>query len=222
MPPGSLILTPCSSRCGPVAGSSALGVHGFAHGGFLVEAGKRTEDAIAPLVARVDFPEAWRVVVVVPSAGGVMHGQRERDAFRDLAGRHAPPGTTDMLCRLVLLGMLPALVEHDLAAFGEALFDFNARVGEMFASVQGGTYASPFVAEVVRFVRQVGVEGVGQSSWGPALAAVVGDADRAFDLVHDLQRQFGLSAAEVFATRGQNRGAAVEAAQDGGAAPERA
>src|SRR5262249_18594470 len=45
---------------------SALGVHGFARGGFLVEAGQGAADALAPLVARVDFPEGWRVLVVLP------------------------------------------------------------------------------------------------------------------------------------------------------------
>ena len=79
------------------------------------------------------------------------------------------------LCRLVLLGMLPALAEHDLEAFGEALYDFNCRAGEPFAPVQGGVYAGPRIAEVVAFVRQQGVRGVGQSSWGPTVFAVTED-----------------------------------------------
>src|SRR5262245_5520227 len=47
---------------------SALGVHGFEHGGLLVEAGKRSEDSIAPLVARLPFPEDWPIVLVVPDS----------------------------------------------------------------------------------------------------------------------------------------------------------
>jgi predicted sugar kinase len=86
--------------------------------------------------------------------------------------------------------MLPALAEADLEAFGESLYDFNARAGEAFAGVQGGVYSGPRVAECVAFLRGEGVRGVGQSSWGPTVYAVVGDADRAADLLARLSRRF--------------------------------
>jgi beta-RFAP synthase len=186
---------------------SALGVHGFAHGGFLVEAGKREPEDIAPLVARLPFPDSWRVVLAVLPAPEGVHGEREQQAFVRLRTRPAGFAAADSLCRLVLLGMLPALAEQDLEAFGEALYDFNARVGEMFAAAQGGTYASPAVAEVVAFLRREGVRAVGQSSWGPAVFAIVADQDWADDLAARLRRQFGLNAAEALVTRGWNHGA---------------
>ncbi len=181
---------------------SGLGVHGFGRGGFLVEAGKRGADGVSPLALRLPFPEAWRVVLTVPPGEAGAHGARERQAFRHLCGRGMPSSDTDALCRLVLLGLVPALVERDLPAFGAALFDFNARAGAAFAAEQGGTYAGPRVAEVVAFARGLGVRGVGQSSWGPAVFAVVEDDERAADLVLRLRRRFALGEAEVFATRG--------------------
>src|SRR5580765_7782762 len=45
---------------------SAIGLHGFHEGGLLVEAGKRAPEEISPLVARVDFPDEWRFVLVRP------------------------------------------------------------------------------------------------------------------------------------------------------------
>jgi beta-RFAP synthase len=188
---------------------SALGVYGFEHGGFLVEAGKRGDEGLSPLAARVAFPEAWRLVLALPRQAPGLHGPAEQGAFRQLA-ECAAPVPTDALCRLVLLGMLPALAAGDLEAFGEALFDFNARVGEAFARVQGGPYAGPRVDELVAFLRGRGARGVGQSSWGPAVFAVVGDEGRAADLAARVRRQFGLSADEVFVTRACNRGAVVE------------
>jgi beta-RFAP synthase len=187
---------------------SALGVHGFARGGFLVEGGKRRPDEIAPLVTRAEFPESWRVVLVLPPWGQGLHGAAESRAFDRLGGPHAL-ATTEALCRLVLLGMLPALAEHDLAAFGEALYDFNRRVGEAFRPVQGGTYANPRSAEIVAFVRSQGIWGVGQSSWGPAVFTVVEDPPRADDLGRRLRQQFGLSPAQVLSTSASRRGAAV-------------
>jgi beta-RFAP synthase len=189
---------------------SALGVHGFAAGGFLVEAGKRSPDEVAPLVARLSFPEAWRVVLAVAPGEDMVHGDRERQAFHDLFGRACGAGAADALCRLVLLGMLPALAERDAEAFGEALYDFNARAGEAFAAVQGGTYGGPRVAELVAFARRQGVRGVGQSSWGPAVFAVVGDAARADYLAGQLRRHFALSPAHAFVTRACDRGAEME------------
>jgi len=187
---------------------SALGVYGFERGGFLVDAGKGPGDGLAPLVARLAFPDSWRVVLALPPAGPGLHGKDERHAFAQLAGRSAP-GHTEALCRLVLLGLLPALVEADLDAFGEALTDFNARVGEAFAPAQGGTYAGPRVTALVEHLRHQGARGVGQSSWGPTVFAVVGDEDRAAYLGEQLRERFGLAAGDVQVTRAANRGAEV-------------
>jgi beta-RFAP synthase len=193
---------------------SALGVHGFERGGFLVDAGKGEAEALAPLVARIRFPKAWRVVLAVPAGGQGLHGAAERQAFEQL--RDQPPAHTDALCRLVLLGMLPALLERDVDAFGEALHEFNARAGAAFAPIQGGPYAGPLVTELVTWVRQQGVAGVGQSSWGPGVFAVLGDEDRASALAAGIRRHFSLGPGQVLVTAAANEGAAVV---DGRTAP---
>jgi beta-RFAP synthase len=190
---------------------SAVGAHGFAQGGLIVEAGKSVPDRLAPLVARQPFPEAWRLVLILPGerAEVGVHGGREVEAFAQLEARPGSPERTDVLCRLVLLGLLPALVEADVDTFGEALYEFNRRVGEAFAPVQGGVYASPRVAELVAFVRGQGVCGVGQSSWGPTVYAVVADADRAQRLAGRLRDHFGLPEASVLVTAACNHGATI-------------
>jgi beta-RFAP synthase len=187
---------------------SALGVHGFAAGGFLVEAGKRSDERVSPLVVRLPFPSAWRVVIALPPGEPGLHGAREREAFATLRGRPSLADTTAVLCRLLLLGMLPALVEEDIDAFGEALHDFNARVGEAFAPVQGGAYGGRRVAEVVASVRRHGVRGVGQSSWGPAVFAVLADQDAGDDLARRLRRDLA-APTEIVVTQGWNHGAEV-------------
>jgi beta-RFAP synthase len=188
---------------------SGLGIHGFAHGGFLVEAGHRPGDAIAPLVARADFPENWRVVLTLPPWGAGLHDRQEEEAFATLGHGQMELETTDSLCRLVLLGMLPALRECDLDAFGEALYDFNLRAGQIFASVQGGPYANRQVEELVTFARRRGIRGVGQSSWGPAVFAVTEDPLQAADLAARIRQHFQLETADVLVTSGCNHGAVV-------------
>jgi beta-ribofuranosylaminobenzene 5'-phosphate synthase len=178
---------------------SAVGVHGFERGGLIVEAGKAGDEPLAPLVVRAEFPEPWRVVVAVPAGAPGVHGADEERVFE---GLDAPP-PADALCRLVLLGMLPALAARDLSAFGEALGDFNARAGEVFARAQGGRYAGP-AAELIAFLRGLGARGVGQSSWGPAVFGVA-EADRADDWARQLRDRF--PGATVWVTAASTAGA---------------
>jgi beta-RFAP synthase len=186
---------------------SALGVHGFAQGGFLIEGGQRQQGIISPLISRVEFPDEWRIVLVLPRVSVGLHGRAEIDAITGL--RTSSVAWTESLCRLVLLGMLPALVERDIQAFGEAVYDFNARVGEAFSRVQGGIYADSRSAALVRFAREQGILGVGQSSWGPSVFAVVGDEERAKAFAHRVRGQFCLADHEVVLTRARNRGADI-------------
>jgi beta-RFAP synthase len=193
---------------------SALGVHGFAQGGFLVEAGKKRGGTISPLVARAELPAAWRVVLIIPAERPGLHGPDENQAIARLMGQNVPLDLTDTLARLVLLGMLPALAEQDLQAFGEALYDFNVLVGEVFSLVQKGRYSSPLAAEIVSFVRQQGVRGAGQSSWGPALFAIAADEDRGQDLARKLRARFHLADNAVMCVPASRHGAHVERPQE--------
>jgi beta-RFAP synthase len=179
---------------------SAIGVHGFDRGGLLVDGGKARGDELAPLVAHVCFPPQWRIVVAIPDAQAGLHGDREAAAFADLPPEAADARRTDALCRLVVLGLLPAAAVGDLEAFGESLHEFNARAGEAFAAAQGGRYAGPAVMGCMDFFRGLGAKGVGQSSWGPAVFAVVGDADRGDDLVGRAATEFGLAPSRVWST----------------------
>jgi beta-RFAP synthase len=189
---------------------SALGIYGFEHGGFLVEGGQGAGSATAPLLARLAFPEPWRILLILPAHQPGLHGEAERRAFQRLEGLKSSLATTDTLCRLVLLGMLPALAEEDEGAFGEAVYDFNVRVGEMFAPVQGGVYANPLVAELVVYLRGRGVRGVGQSSWGPGVFALAPDPDRAAHLAEQVRCTFRLGVDQVLVSRACNRGARFE------------
>jgi beta-RFAP synthase len=148
---------------------SAIGVHGFDCGGLIVDGGKLPDEPISPLAGRFDFPDDWSVLLFQPDHSSTWHGGREREAILRLA---VPEAETNRLCRLILTGVLPALASRNLDAFGDALYEFNARAGDIFAPVQGGRYASHAVAERVRQLRAMGVRGVGQSSWGPTVFAV--------------------------------------------------
>jgi beta-RFAP synthase len=187
---------------------SAIGVHGFQHGGFLVDGGKTATTTLAPLIARHDFPAEWAVLLIMPTDVQGAHGPRESAAFEHLAKSDACGQQTDALCGLAVLGILPALVERDLAAFGEALYEFNRRVGEMFKPWQGGIYSCAQSAAVVDFCRSSGIRGVGQSSWGPTVFAI-DSAERLGHVAELLLKQSGFSLEQVLISGANASGAAA-------------
>lgn len=172
-------------------GRSGIGIHGFARGGLIVDGGHSRTGTVAPMLARHAFPTEWRVVLARPLVtDGVWSGNRERAAF----ARSRPPQVTvpltDRMSRLLVLGILPALLERDGDAFGEALHEYNRLAGRMFAEDQGGDYASPEVEAVINTVRDLGVPGAGQSSWGPTVFAVVEEWERAVWLERELKDRY--------------------------------
>jgi beta-ribofuranosylaminobenzene 5'-phosphate synthase len=155
---------------------SAIGTWTFAGGGLVVEGGRRVgQDDPAPLLARLPFPPAWRCVVAVPHAPAGVSGAAEAKAFAQLPS--PPEGDVERVAYLVLMGLLPALVEGDVATFGSSLSEIQERTGRWWAPAQGGTFAPGLSGDLVRQMREWGAPGVGQSSWGPAVYGILeGDA----------------------------------------------
>jgi beta-ribofuranosylaminobenzene 5'-phosphate synthase len=159
---------------------SGVGTWTFAYGGFVLEGGRRVEggggaaDRVAPLLARLPFPEAWRCVVAVPRGKPGLAGDEEAAAF----ARLPPPSARDVeqVAHLVLMQLLPALAEADLAGFGAALGEVQRITGGWFAPEQGGVFAPGESGELIEQLRAWGAVGVGQSSWGPAVYGIVGDS----------------------------------------------
>jgi beta-ribofuranosylaminobenzene 5'-phosphate synthase len=151
---------------------SAVGTWTFAGGGLVVEGGRRRDgQGCGPLLARLPFPPTWRCVVVVPDAVPSLNGVDEAVAFDELP--QPPEQDVHRVAHLVLMALLPALAEADLAAFGTALSEIQVVTGRWFASVQGGVFARGPSEELVRRLAEWGARGVGQSSWGPAVYGIV-------------------------------------------------
>lgn len=191
---------------------SAIGVHGFNCGGFIVEGGKTDPSRVSPLVARLNFPSDWRFVLIVPKDSKGLHGSAEREAFNGLTS--IAPAVTADLCRLTLLGMLPAIAERNIQAFSESLVEFGRKVGECFAEYQGGVYASPMAGTVIDLLLRYGIRGVAQSSWGPTLCAVAESAFHAEWVAARLGDELEPSVAQILVTPANNLGARTEVVTD--------
>lgn len=159
---------------------SAVGTYGFLQGGLIVESGRLTGEALAPLACQVPLPDAWRFVMFRVGVEQGRNGMAEDRAFESI-----PPvtqETTDRLWTIVEQRLIPAAREQRIDEFGEALFDYGMEAGRCFERVQGGPFASPELAAYVQRLRDRGIRGVGQSSWGPTLFALAPNHDEAEEL----------------------------------------
>lgn len=177
---------------------SGVGLHGFEHGGFVVDHGKIDEGSLPGLACRLEFPPDWRVAVIIPDQPTNWYGLNERTAF---ARRRDPEKQSPTAARMeeLLHGeIVPAIETVAFDRFGEALHEYNRLAGVAFEAEQGGLYVSPVVAKIVDAVRDLGFPGVGQSSWGPAVFAVAPNERRAEFLTDAIRDRFpGLKSAEV-------------------------
>lgn len=189
---------------------SGVGIGLFDTGGVVVDGGRGEAMAPAPIVSRIPFPEAWRVVLVLDPARNGVHGDDEIAAFERLPPMRA--ANAAYICRLVLMRALPALAETDLAAFAAAIKEMQQLLGAYFAPLQGGSaFSSPDVAAALDLLEGEGASGIGQSSWGPtgfAFARSHDEAQRLVDLARKHPRCRGL---DIRACKGLNHGAHIAA-----------
>lgn len=164
---------------------SAVGIHGFAHGGLIVDAGQSSGEVVGALACRLPLPTDWRVLLITPHEGSAgLAGEQEERAFESLGSM--PPTLTDRLCRIVLTELLPAAHSAAFAPFAQAVGEYGRLVGEFFAPVQGGTFGHPRTDTLIARLARENIHGTGQTSWGPTVFAFVPNAATADQLVSTL------------------------------------
>lgn len=160
---------------------SAVGLWTFAQGGFVVEGGQHRDSRLpAPLLLRYPMPKNWLCVLAVPHQLPGLSGQAEAGAFAQLT---VTAEQAARITHVVLMSLLPALVEAQLAEFGAALTQVQRLVGECFSPIQGGQFGNPRSAELIEALLTWGAAGAGQSSWGPAVYGLADSEEQGRRLV---------------------------------------
>jgi beta-ribofuranosylaminobenzene 5'-phosphate synthase len=201
---------------------SGIGIATFQHGGFVLDGGRRIiselpnsannrqidKSKAPPVLMNYPMPKDWFFVIAIPEADQGLSGERENRAFLQLPG--APARLVERISWVLLMKMLPALVEKDIANFGQALTGIQYMVGDCFSSVQGGRFANPFSEKVVNFLLDKGAAGVGQSSWGPTVYGLIQGRNHARELAKKVQVfMAGMGGGRTFYVQPHNRGASV-------------
>lgn len=192
---------------------SAIGTIGFDQGGFLVDHGKPPEDGVRK-IDRLRFPDQWRVVVIGRRSVEGLSGVAEEDVFR--CQRPMTDQQVSTQAKLLTDELIPALRQAEFAAFRDALEKYGAMVGEYFSPRQGSVFADPVMREVAAQLRQDGIPGAVQSSWGPAICIPVESQTAGDELRSFLQQHQKRAELRVWVARPLNAPARITSV-----APER-
>jgi len=144
------------------------------------------------VITRHDFPD-WRLALIIPREGASFAGAREVDVFKKYCP--IPLAEVQKLSHVVLMKLLPALVEEDIVAFGEAV-NMVQRVGFKRVEVE---LQHPRVRKLLS-IAQKHSYGAGLSSFGPVIYCLPKDED-------ELLGSIPVREAEVIFTRASDRGA---------------
>ena len=199
---------------------SGIGIAGFDQGGLLVDGGPGADGMPAPLLSRIAFPAAWRVIVVQDDRHRGLSGTQEKQAIATL--EPLPQNLSADICHQVLMRVLPGAASSEFAPFAAGINRVQQLLGNHFAPAQGGAYTSVAVGRIVQFIADAGRElrgadqslehgaAIGQSSWGPTGFAILPSQASAEAAVHALRAarllEPGLTVSIV---AGINRGAAL-------------
>jgi beta-ribofuranosylaminobenzene 5'-phosphate synthase len=191
-------------------GTSGIGVASFDKGGFIIDGGHHhgekpdflpssaSKAAPPPIIARYDFPQDWKVVLVIPHLEKHVSGEKEVNIFQEYCP--VPVEEVQRLSHLLLMKMMPAVLEKDLEGFGEAV---NSIQNIGFKKIEN-QLQNPAIGEIMQILRDEGAPGVGMSSFGPTIYAVTDSPKDILSAANDALKDMG---GHIIETRAQNNGA---------------
>jgi beta-RFAP synthase len=186
---------------------SGIGIATFEAGGAVLDGGPR-HGKLPELLARVPFPPAWRVLLILDANYSGLAGVNEREAFEALPD--FPQSESEALRRSVAEKAMPALVAGDFTTFSDEIGRLQACMGRYYGPAQGGAFASPRVSEVLNWLRGKGIAGLGQSSWGPTGFAFVASEAEGKDLLDEAEARHSQPGLSFILAQGHNEGAKIE------------
>lgn len=160
-------------------GTSGIGINGFWKGGLIVDGGhssgkerqflpssrRQPMATMAPLIARHDLPSDWQIQLFYDETAPLIEGEKEKSLFQKLMPFSDNEIHTTMAA--TFHGVIPAVIEGDVEAFGSALATIN-QTGMKKAEVD---CQSPLTKQ---FLNKAWADGLaaGLTSFGPTVFGV--------------------------------------------------
>ncbi|VVB90535.1 Beta-ribofuranosylaminobenzene 5'-phosphate synthase [uncultured archaeon] len=190
-------------------GTSGIGVAAFEKGGFILDGGHKFSEKKAflpsaasrlppaPILLRKDFPDVPIVVAIPQQKGASM--KNEVNIFQKECP--VPLREVEELSHIILMTLLPALAEKDIASFGSSINDIQ-ELGFKKREVA----LQPVSKVLMKLLNEGGAYGAGMSSFGPTVYAFGEDAEE----LRKIAGEFLGSTGQVFITKARNKGAKIK------------
>jgi beta-ribofuranosylaminobenzene 5'-phosphate synthase len=200
-------------------GTSGIGTGAFDEGGFLVDGGHSFGKSAdkeqflpsaalrglrpPPVIARHDFPEDWKFLLVIPHNLLRVYGDEERALFT----RACPVPETEVAetCREVIMRVLPGVADRDLELFSAGI----NRIQHLGFKKVERSHQPPELGELVASLRAAGAACAGMSSFGPTVFCITDSSPD--ELEHAAREVLQDAPASYVHTTADNRGALIRA-----------
>lgn len=187
---------------------SCVGTRGFDRGGLIVDRGRHVDE----LPECIEFPTAWKMVLVAPEQSEGMSGPKEERFF----GKQPPleKHLVSKLAHLIENMIVPAVHHRQYDVFAAGLAEYGTLAGDFYADEQGGLYSSPLLSHLAADLEDAGYGAGVQSSWGPTICYPCPDQKTAESLQQRVQLWDNDSRLRCIVTQARNRGADFESEAD--------
>ncbi len=201
--------------------ASGIGIASFENGGFIIDTGRfLSEDKIIPpvtssndlpkVITRIKIPTNWRFILVTPLRKKGFSEDNERIIMMN--PKPMPSSISSEISRLILTGLIPAILWNNPKLFGKFLTKIQFMVGEYFKPIQGGIFCCEETDFIVKTLISLGAYGAGQSSWGPTAYGIIDDDRLASRIINKLKYRLekkGINA-KIMIAKPRNHGARIK------------
>lgn len=194
-------------------GTSGIGVHSFANGGFIIDGGHKkdiknnflpssaSKVSPPPLLARYDFPTEWNIILATPFSTRGSSGQSEINIFQS----YTPVNLAEVerICYLTLMKVMPAILEKDLDSFGDGI---NKIQSLGFKSIERKLQTNK-VQQIIDCFKENDIPCRGMSSFGSTCFGITDSNTKSIykELLEIMENK-----GNVIKTNGKNHGAILK------------
>lgn len=164
-------------------GTSGIGSNGFDRGGLIIDCGHAaalkagafmtsgwaSDIPPGPLMASYPMPD-WPLLLVTPIARKI-HGALEQELFAKVCP--IPLDDVRAVCHIAMMMLAPAVIEDDPAVFARGVNELQ----KLRWKSHQIECQSEVVPAVMAALTEMGVSGVGMSSWGSSILAMGPEMD---------------------------------------------
>jgi beta-ribofuranosylaminobenzene 5'-phosphate synthase len=187
---------------------SGIGIHGFRLGGFIVDSGKNYSSQRVPkLLVRLGFPVEWNIILTIPVKKRGKTEDEERTIMEEL---DTDKRTEEKLKIELFTRIIPGILSRDLNRFSKGVENIQRIMGEIFSPYQQGMFATEETGRLAQIMKDAGVRGVGQSSWGPLVYGFIPEK-KVSDMLKSMEKSLYKEniVADLLVTKARNRGASI-------------